>query len=158
MLMQKRCYFGFFTRKERKFISNVLDEDDLKKSDALKSLSTYYEMFTKFLKVFILLEDSIKQFTNFNEIVDEDLRDFFPNNLGEYDDLEEISKDMKNFQIKNSITKIRVTQQTIAFVYTRMMNFPNSDFSISTFTMDGFIQALHRLTTNKVNLHHSHVD
>ena len=115
-------------------------------------------MFTKFLKVFILLEDSIKQFTNFDEIVGKDLRDFFPNNCGEFDDLEEISKDIKNFQIKNSITKIRVTRQTIAFVYTRMMNFPNSNFSISTFTMNGFIQAVHRLTTNKVNLHHSHVD
>ena len=56
-------------------------------------------------------------------------RDCCLNNCGEYDDLEEILIEVRNFQIKKSNTKTkRVTQQTIAFFYTRMMSFPNSDF------------------------------
>ena len=49
--------FDLFTWKEHKFIKHILDEDDLNKYDALKSVSTYYNMFAKFLKMFILLED-----------------------------------------------------------------------------------------------------
>ena len=61
------------------------------------------------------------------------------NNCGEYDDVEEILIEVKNFQIKKSTTKTkRVTQQTIVFFYRRMMNFPNSDFQISTFTTNDF--------------------
>ena len=51
--------------------------------------------------------------------------------------------EIKNFQIKSSTTKTkRLSQQTIVFFYKRMMNFPYSDFSISTFTTDGFIQTI----------------
>ena len=65
----------FFIIKEHQFTRNVLDEDNLKKSDALKKLSAYYEMFNKLLKVFILLEDTIKCSENFDEIVGKDLKD-----------------------------------------------------------------------------------
>ena len=42
--------------------------------------------------------------------------DFYLQNCGEFDDLEEILIEIKNFQIKNSTTKTkRVTQQTIVF-------------------------------------------
>ena len=71
----KICYFDFFYKKEHQFIRKVLDEDNLKKSDALKTLSAYYEMFNKLLKVFILLEDTIKCSENFDEIVGKDLKD-----------------------------------------------------------------------------------
>ena len=68
-------WFFFFIIKEHQFTRNVLDEDNLKKSDALKKLSAYYEMFNKLLKVFILLEDTIKCSENFDEIVGKDLKD-----------------------------------------------------------------------------------
>ena len=65
--------------------------------------------------------------------------DFCLNNCAKYDDLEEVLIEVKNFQIKKSTTKTkRITQQTIVFFYTRMMNFPNSNFWISTFTTNGF--------------------
>ena len=54
--------------------------------------------------------------------------------------------EIKNFQIKSSTTKTkRLSQQTIAFFYTRMMNFPNGDFSISTFTT----MVLYKLSIDK---------
>ena len=75
----KICYFDFYIYiyiiKEHKFIRNVLDEDNLKKSDDLKTLSVYYEMFTELFKVFILLEDSNKRSGNVDETVDKDLKD-----------------------------------------------------------------------------------
>ena len=69
--MQKYAILIFFficiyIIKEHKFIRNVLDEENLKKSDDLKTLSVYYEMFTKLFKVFILLEDSNKRLENFD--------------------------------------------------------------------------------------------
>lgn len=123
--------FDFFVRKEHKFIRNVLDKDDTKKSHALKSLSAYYEIFTKFLKVFILLGDSIKRLTNFDEMLEEDLRDFCLNNCGEFDDLKKTARDIEKFQTKNSVTKFKiVTPQTISFVYTHMKNFPNGLYKL----------------------------
>ena len=68
-------YINIYIIKEHKFIRNVLDEDNLKKSDDLKTLSVYYEMFTELFKVFILLEDSNKRSGNVDETVDKDLKD-----------------------------------------------------------------------------------
>ena len=73
--MQKYAILVFFIIKEHQFIRNVLDQDNLKKSDALKKLSAYYQMLNKLLKVFILLEDTIKCSENFDEIVGKDLKD-----------------------------------------------------------------------------------
>ena len=73
--MQKYAILVFFIIKEHQFIRNVLDQDNLKKSDALKKLSAYYQMLNKLLKVLILLEDSIKCSENFDEIVGKDLKD-----------------------------------------------------------------------------------
>ena len=68
-------YIYIYIIKEHKFIRNVLDEDKLKKSDDLKTISVYYEMFTELFKVFILLEDSNKRSGNVDETVDKDLKD-----------------------------------------------------------------------------------
>ena len=73
--MQKYAILVFFIIKEHQFIRNVLDQDNLKKSDALKKLSAYYQMLNKLLKVSILLEDTIKCSENFDEIVGKDLKD-----------------------------------------------------------------------------------
>ena len=77
------------------------------------------------------------------------------NNCGEYDDLEEVLIEVTNFQIKKSTTKTkRVTQQTIVFFYTRMMNFPNSDFWISTFTTNGFYTNCALINNNQSKFAH----
>ena len=73
--MQKYAILIFFIIKEHQFSRNVLDDDYLKKTDTLKTLSAYYGMFNKLLRVFILLEDSINRSENFDEIVGKDLKD-----------------------------------------------------------------------------------
>ena len=87
--MQKYAILIFiyiYIIKVHKFIRNVLDEDNFKKSDDLKTLSIYYKMFTKLFKVFILLEDSNKRLENFDEIVDKDLK-YLPRKKCPYSDL-----------------------------------------------------------------------
>ena len=184
--MQKYAILIFFVIKEHQFSRNVLDEDNLNKSDALKTLSAYYGMFNKLLKMFILLEDSINRSENFDEIVGKDLNDLprikcpyselfwsafsrirtkcreilgtgiIPNTdtfhavifvLRIVENLMILRKlEIKNFQIKSSTTKTkRLSQQTIVFFYTGMINFPNGDFSISTFTT----MVLYKLSIDK---------
>ena len=41
----------------------------------------------------MLLEDSIKALTNFNEILDDKLRDFSFNNCCKFDNLQEVSRE-----------------------------------------------------------------
>ena len=79
-------YIYIYIIKVHKFIRNVLDEDNFKKSDDLKTLSIYYKMFTKLFKVFILLEDSNKRLENFDEIIDKDLK-YLPRKKCPYSDL-----------------------------------------------------------------------
>lgn len=50
-------YLDLFIRKQPKFVINVLEDKELKKSTVLKSLSDYYNVFLKLTKVFLLLED-----------------------------------------------------------------------------------------------------
>ena len=157
--------------------------------------------------MFILLEDSIKRSTNFDEIVDKDLKDLLPqkcpcsgpyfpafvlnterygvfpysiwmwgngdqdksekvqmvtlftqwlllNNCGEYDDVEEILIEVKNFQIKKSTTKTkRVTQETIAFSIDVWWIFQVAISELAHLLPMIFMQTMHWLTITKANLH-----
>ena len=117
-------YLGFFIRKEHKFIRNILTESQLKKSETLKSLNSYYGVFTKFSKIFILLESVIHNLQHVDEIVDNDLRRFCEEDSGEFEKFLELFEEVKKFEVKKTNKKIsKLTMQIIAFVYTRMMHF-----------------------------------
>ena len=119
----------FLYQKITPFIRNVLEEDKLKKSTLLKSLSDYYNVFLEFTKVFLLLEDSIKRMIYFDEITEKDLKDFCEKDCAEFNNFPERLEQIKKFKVKNISKKIsRLTIQLMGFVYTRMMNFSNSDF------------------------------
>ena len=47
--------------------------------------------------------------------------------------------------------------QIIGFVFTHMMDFPNSDFSVKTFTAANIFEGLHYITAVKLQLHHWHI-
>lgn len=126
--MQKKLS-RFLYQKITPFIRNVLEEDKLKKSTFLKSLSDYYKVFLEFTKVFLLLEDSIKRMIYFDEITEKDLKDFCEKDWAEFNNFPERLEQIKKFKVKNISKKIsRLTIQLMGFVYTRMMNFSNSDF------------------------------
>lgn len=122
-------YLDLFIRKQPKFVINVLEDKELKKSTVLKSLSDYYNVFLEFTKVFLLLEDSIKRMIYFDEITEKDLKDFCEKDCAEFNNFPERLEQINKFKVKSISKKIsRLTIQLMGFVYTRMMNFSNSDF------------------------------
>ena len=53
--LKEISYLDLFIRKKHKFIRNILTESQLRKSEALKPVSSYYGFITKFVTIFILL-------------------------------------------------------------------------------------------------------
>ena len=80
-------YMDFFIRKEQWFIRNILGEEQFKESKVLKLINLYYDIFQKFRKVFILLEDRINNLTDFDDIVDDNLKNFCKYYCAEFLDL-----------------------------------------------------------------------
>ena len=93
-------HLDFFIRKEHKFIKTILGEDEVKQSAALKSVSNYIEVFLKFTKVFILLENNIQRLTDFEDIVEQYLKNFYQNNCRKFDTFPEILEEVKKFEVK----------------------------------------------------------
>lgn len=92
------------------------------------------------------MEDSIKRLTDFDDIIDKDLKDFCDNECAEFDKFPELLEEIKNFEVKNACKKTsRLTMQIMSFVYTCMMDFPNSDFSIKTLISARFLEYLHHI-------------
>ena len=91
-------YLDLFIRKQPKFVINVLEDKELKKSTVLKSLSDYYNVFLKLTKVFLLLEDSIKRLADIDDITDKDLKNFCENNCVESDKLPKLPEEIKRFE------------------------------------------------------------
>ena len=68
-------------------------------------------------------------------------------------------KTIEEVEIKNLVkTKIpKFNLQLYAFVYGKLIDFPESDFVFDTIRTDNFFRNVHRMLKFKVNLHHSHV-
>ena len=56
-------------------MQNVLSDEQLSKPEVLKSLTTYYQTFEKFLKTVIFLEDLINDSLNSDDIINDILRE-----------------------------------------------------------------------------------
>ena len=69
-------YVEFLIPKELKFFRNIYSEEALKKSESLKDLKIYYEAFKFFLEIIIDTEDSLKSCSNFDQMIDKDLKEF----------------------------------------------------------------------------------
>ena len=65
----------------------------------------------------------------FDEITEKDLKDFCEKDCAEFNNFPERLEQINKFKVKSISKKIsRLTIQLMGFVYTRMMNFSNSDF------------------------------
>ena len=49
------------------------------------------------------------------------------------------------------------TLQVKSFVYTRLMNFPSSNFSIQNLTLPNFFESIHHIMIAKLSFFHSHI-
>ena len=109
------------------------------------------------MKNVILLEDNINEGRNFNELIIDDLRNFCERDCAEFLDFIEILDEVKKFEIENKNYKIlKLTLQVIVFIYSRIMEFPISDFIIETFTFNNFFESVYQTTNVKLDVHHFH--
>ena len=75
-----------------------------------------------------MLEDSFGYLSEFEKVKDEDLLESCQNDCYKHDNFTNLLDEIKESDIKKQIL------ETLAFVYTRLMDFPVSDFSVQPFT------------------------
>ena len=92
----------FFIRKEHKFLRNILNESRLRDFAPLESLSSYYNAFTKFLKIRIFLEGRFGNLSKFEEINDENLLEFCQNDCYAHDNFTELLDEIKKIGNKKN--------------------------------------------------------
>ena len=155
----KMSYADFIIFKEHKFLRNIFSSDELSKTDALKDLKTLLEKLVRILKIAVFLQNAFKINEEFHECFDDGLLDFCRNNYTDRSDFGERKELIGDMKIKNkSNTKIlKFTLQTYAFVYQRLIDFPQGKVDCETGTTINFLKNTHRIINVKIPLHLSHV-
>ena len=98
----------------------------------------------------------------------EDLDDWFNDHLLDFcrnccaycSDFNEIKDLISDVKIKNNRNGSKIpkfTLQTYAFVYQRLMDFPQGRFDYEMLATINFFESVHRIINVKIQLHHSHV-
>ena len=149
-------YADFIIFKEHKFLRNMFSNEELLKTDVLKDLKPFHKKFVRFLRIAVFLQNSFKINKEFHTCFDDNLINFFRNNCPLCSDFGEIKELISDVKIKNkSNTKIsKFMLQTYAFVYQRLIDFPQEKFDYKTVN---FFDSVHRIINVKIHLHHSHV-
>ena len=99
-------YLELNIRNKHKVLRNVLSEEQLRKSQALKPLDAYYDAFERFLRFVVFLEDTINDSPDFDDIVNDNVRIFWRQSCADFSDYMEILDEIKQIDIKNKNHKI----------------------------------------------------
>ena len=62
---EKMSYSDFVIAKEHKLLRNIFSEDELSSSDGLKTIRSYHENFSRFLKIVVYLQQSLNSIQEF---------------------------------------------------------------------------------------------
>ena len=145
---EKMSYSDFVIAKEHRFLRNIFSEDELSSSDALKNIRSYHENFSRFLKIVVYLD-----------CVYDNLIQFCGEFCKDCDDFSELKDRVSDVTIKSKrTTKIsKFTLKLFAFVYQRIMKFPQNKFEFETVATNDLFENIHKIINVKVHLHHSHV-
>ena len=152
-------YSDFVTNKENKFLRNICFEEELSTTKTLKDFSTYHKNFARFLHVAVYLPNAINTMVDFNDCLHQEFVRFCNEFCTDSLDFKDIKRWIAVVEIKNSPqSKIsKSTLQLYAYVYQKIMDFPNVKFHYETLTTkDLFIYVL-KILNVKIHLHHSHV-
>ena len=152
-------YADFIIFQDNKFLRNIFSNEELSKTDSLKDLKTFHEKFVRFLRITVSLQNAFKINEKFDECFDDGLLNFCRNNCAHCPDFGEIKELISDVKIKNkSNTKIsKFTVQTNAFVYRRLIDFPQGKFDYETVTTLNIFESVRRIIDVKKHLHDSHV-
>ena len=153
----------FFIRYEHKFLRNIYSKEQLKSSSEIKTLKGYYKTLKKVIKICINLQSVLVSHVNFHDSDDHDheLQDFVRNNCAGYN-LEDLRNKNENMDVKNIIknTSCKIPEFNLklcAFVYDKLVEFPETDIVYNTITTDSFFRNVYLMIKAKIHLHHSHV-
>ena len=116
---------------------DIFEKEELEQLKNLQTLSAYYQAILKFVKVYILLENTINKDDKFVEITDDDLKNFCEYYCADCFDFGDIFEEIDRFEIqktKKKISKITLQIFDFGFLYTRIMRFPGTDFCIPDLT------------------------
>ena len=85
------------------FLRNIYNEDDLKNSDAIKDIETYYNNLKRFIECSLLLDKYYNRDSEVDNVDHDSIETFIENNLNnEYENLGELYDAINELQIKNS--------------------------------------------------------
>ena len=99
-------------------------------------MEQYHKCFEKFLRIFVYLQNSINTINEFSECYNDELIDFCNEFCADCSDFAEVKGQVLDVLIKNKQRpKIpKFTLQVYAFVYQRLMDFPQKWFGYETET------------------------
>ena len=145
--------------KEHKFLRNIFSEDELSSSDALKNFRSFHENFSRFLKIVVYLQQNLNLIQEFTDCVYNNLIKFCGEFCKDCNDFSELKDRISDVKIKSKrTTKIpKFTLKLYAFVYQRIMKFPQNKFEFETVATNDLLENIHKIINVKVHLHHSQV-
>ena len=152
-------YSDFVIHKEHKFLRNIFSEKELSTSVALKDFPTYHKNFSRFLRVAIYLQNCLNRIQEFSDCVYDELIEFCMEFCKDCENFLEIKVRISAVEIKNTPQSkiLKSTLQLFAFVYQRIMDFPQGKFDYETLTTYDLFIYIHKIINVKIHLHHSYV-
>lgn len=148
-----------------KFWMNVYSKEQLANLPQIKMLEDYYQTFKKFVKICVSLPSVLISHVNFHEYDDKadcKLRDFLQSNCGGFE-LNDLRNEIEKVYVKNIIKSTDSSKipkfhlKLYAFVYNKLVEFPESDTVYETVSTDNFFGNVQSIIKAKMHLHHSHV-
>ena len=141
-------YGDFIIRYEHKFLRNIYSIDQIKMSDDLKNIESYYIVFNKFIATCTELNSVLSQYTKTDmhhilSDLEECMEEIFSD-----DEPEEIKNTIMQTEIKNALStsygKVpKFNLKIYAFVYSKLVDFPPHN-QYDSFTAKNFFINFHR--------------
>ena len=155
---EEMSYADFVIFKEHKFLRNIFSERELSSTDSLKNMEQHHKCFEKFLKISVYLQNSINTINEFSECYKDELIDFCNEFCADCSNFAEIKERVLDVLIKNKQgSKIPTfTLQVYAFVYQKLMDFPQTRFDYETLTTNELFDSVYKIINVKTHLHHFH--
>ena len=122
-------------------------------------IRSYHESFSRFLKTVVYLQQSLNSIQEFADGAYGGLVQFCWEFCKDCDYFSELKDRISDVTIKSKRTTkiLKFTLRLYAFVYQRIMKFPQNKFEFETVAANDLFENVHKIINVKVHLHHSHV-
>ena len=153
--------FGdFVIRYEHKFLRNIYTEKEIKDSDQVKDLKSYYEIFEQYTGICVGLLALFNNISRYN-FLNFNTEKFVENNFAgeEIDEIKNVTNktEIKNLLFNTYKNAPEFNWKVYAYVYDKLICFPRSDIEYETNTRNNFFTNVHHLIRGKFHLNHCHI-